>query len=273
MNKKIDFELGAIQETLLLPLTARVMESKKRNGIINDPKSLEVARNINFNYRELGRRMSEFGVFGLAARAYKFDIIIQDFLKEHPKGKILTLGAGLDTSYYRCDNGEALWFDLDLDDSLNLRQQLLPPPNERVTYIKKSLFDISWMDDVGSAENGLLILVPGVFPYLEEKDIKNLIKISAKKLTGAKMVFDAVSHFGAFVIGQLIYASGMKDAHLRWKILEAKDIEKWSPNISVTSEPFFKDISKLEGISITNRQLIRLNDLLLISQIIRLEFK
>lgn len=272
MGEKINFELGAIQETLLLPLTARVIESKKRNGIINDPKSIDVVRKINFNYRELGRKMSEFGVFGLAVRAYKFDQLIVNFLKDHPKGKILTLGAGLDTSYYRCDNGQALWYDLDLEDSLNLREKLLPPPNERVTYIKKSLFDISWMDDVGSTEDGLLILVPGVFPYLEEESIKNLVKIAAEKLTGANMVFDAVSHLGAFIIGQMIYASGMKNAHLNWKILQAKEIEKWSPHISVTAEPFFKDISKLKGISIMNRQIIRMNDFLLISQIVNLKF-
>lgn len=272
MSVESKLNLGIVQETLLLPLAARVAESKRSHGAVNDPKSIEVAQKINFNYRKVAKDITPLGVVSLAYRARRFDELIRDFLEQHPKGIVLTLGAGLDTSYYRCDNGQAKWFDLDLEDSLALREQLLPPPNDRVQYLRKSLFDISWIDDIGDIQNGLFIQVAGVLPYLEEEDVKNLITILSKKLSGATMIFDAVSSFGALMVGNLIYAAGMKEAHLKWKVLNARDLEKWSEHIQADSEPFFKYLPKKNRGGFINDQIMMVNDFLRIAQIIQLKF-
>ncbi len=272
MTKKVEYKLGHVQETLLLPLASRVAETKKRNGVIYDPKSLEVARKIDFNYRKVVRDITDFGAFSLAVRAVRFDFKIKEFLEKHPQGKVLTLGAGLDTTFYRCDNGEAIWYDLDLEDSIELREKLIPIPNERVHYLKKSLFDISWIEDIGSTENGLLIIVPGVLPYLPEEDIMNLIKVIAPRLVGGAMLFDVVSNFGALSVEPLIHAAGMKNARLLWKILDTKEIEKWSAHVKVSAEPYFKDILALKKANFIDRQLMRFNDWFSISQIVRLDF-
>lgn len=273
METKIDIQLGDIQETLLLPLSARVIESKLDNGILKDPKSIEIAQKINFSYRKIGTELSETGVAGLVVRSVKFDRYIKAFQERHPRGKILTLGAGLDTSFYRCDNGQTIWYDLDLEDTMTLREHLLPIPNERVHYIKKSLFDITWIDDLGSIEDGLLILVPGVFPYFHEAEIKDLLKVIAPKLPGAYITFDIISQFGILLISNRIHQAGMKNAHLRWGIIEVSEIEKWSDNIEISVvEPYFKDIHHLERFHFLTRQIMKINDFLSISQIVQLKF-
>ena len=48
-SQKLDIQLGQIQETLLLPLTARIVETKHKNGILSDPKSVEIGEKLNFN--------------------------------------------------------------------------------------------------------------------------------------------------------------------------------------------------------------------------------
>src|SRR5690606_35165326 len=111
------------------------LETKRENGVLQDPTSVELAEKINFNYRKIGREISDIGVAGLVVRAVRFDEKIREFQKTHPDGKILTIGAGLDTFFYRMDNGRNIWYDLDLEDSIVLREKLLPIPNDRVHYI------------------------------------------------------------------------------------------------------------------------------------------
>lgn len=272
-NEKLDIQLGQIQETLLLPLTARIVETKHKNGILSDPKSVEIGENLNFNYRQIENKITEIGVAGLATRAVQFDLQIKSFQQQHPKGKILTLGAGLDTYYYRCDNGQNQWYDLDLEDSMHLRKQLLPIPNERVHYITKSLFDVSWIKDIGPIEEGLLILVPGVFPYFEEEEVMNFLKIIAPQLAGANILFDIISNFGKIIINQKFKESGMNDVQLKWAAIDTQEFEKWSPNIKVVyTIPYFSGIKMKSRYNILTNISMRINDFLLIGQIVKLKF-
>ncbi|PID51889.1 MAG: hypothetical protein CR972_04820 [Candidatus Moraniibacteriota bacterium] len=51
---KIKPQLCAVPETLLVPLRARSNETKLENGIINDPKSVEIVAQIESNTKEKG---------------------------------------------------------------------------------------------------------------------------------------------------------------------------------------------------------------------------
>lgn len=272
-NEKLEIQLGQIQETLLLPLTARIIETKHRNGILSDPKSVEIGEQLNFDYREIENKLTEIGVAGLATRAVQFDLQIKKFQEQYPNGKILTLGAGLDTFYYRCDNGQSIWYDLDVDDSMQLRKQLLPIPKERVHYITKSLFDVSWINDIGSIENGLLILVPGVLPYFEEEEVMNFFKIIAPQLKEAYILFDVISNFGKFIINRKFKDSEMTNVQLKWAVLESQQLENWSPNIKIEETiPYFRGIQPKGRYQILTNISMRVNDFLLIGQIIKLKF-
>ena len=47
---------------------------------------------------------------------------------------IVQLGCGLETVYYRCDNGKSHWYAVDLPHVVEYRRELLPEP-ERETYL------------------------------------------------------------------------------------------------------------------------------------------
>lgn len=274
MAEKIKIELGEVQETLLLPLTARVIETQRKNGILKDPTSVEISKKLQINIKSLERKISEIGIAGLAVRAIKMDEEIKKFQEKHPKGKIITLGVGLDTYFYRCDKGQNLWYDIDLEDSIELRKKVLPIPNERVHYITKSLFDISWIHDIGNVDDGVLILVPGVFPYFDENEIRNFLTAIAPKLTHAKMVFDIISLLGLNMVNQQFKNSGMTKAQLKWGIIDAHEIESWSPHIAVEeAEPFFKNIHSRGRYFLPTTIIMQLNDLFRTTQIVKLKFK
>jgi O-methyltransferase involved in polyketide biosynthesis len=167
--KKIAIQLGRVQETLLLPLVSRAKETEYKKPLLNDTKAVELFNQLDVDRKKLLRNITEIGVHGLCYRAYKMDEAIKVFLQQHPNGKILDIGAGLDTTYYRCDNGKALWYDLDLPDSISLRKQLLPEPNNRVRYIAKSMLDYSWIDDIGDISMVYLSLFLVFYLILKKK--------------------------------------------------------------------------------------------------------
>ncbi len=51
MNK-IKTNLSNVPETLLIPLRARMNETNSKNGIISDPKSIEIVEQIQSNVSE-----------------------------------------------------------------------------------------------------------------------------------------------------------------------------------------------------------------------------
>jgi O-methyltransferase involved in polyketide biosynthesis len=270
--KKIPIQLGRVQETLLLPLVSRAKETEYKNPFLNDTKSAELFKQLQVDKKKLLRNLTEIGVHGLCYRAYKMDEAIKDFLQKHPNGKILDIGAGLDTTYYRCDNGTALWYDLDLPDSIALRTQLLPPPNERVIYIAKSMLDYSWIDDIGDISNGLFITIPGVLPYFKEGDVRTFLTTIAPRLKGAEIMFDVISHFAKFFVDFRIKAAGMKQAHLEWGILKPETVTGWSSHIQlVRTIKFFEDMPESNQ-RLTTRIAMHFNKIMDMTQLFHFRF-
>jgi O-methyltransferase involved in polyketide biosynthesis len=138
------------------------------------------------------------------ARANQFDEKVKEYIAEHPRASVVNIGAGLDATFYRVDNGLIHWYDLDLPAVIDIRRQLLPEP-DRVTYIAKSLFDPSWCKDVGT-EGGVFMIAGGLFRYFEEGQVRQFFSMLADNFPGGEIIFNASSrmgsHFGAW-IGQL----------------------------------------------------------------------
>ena len=239
---------------------------------MNDTKAVDLFNQLDVDRKKLLRNITEIGIHGLCYRAYKMDEAIKTFLQKHPNGKILDIGAGLDTTYYRCDNGSAIWYDLDLPDSIALRTQLLPPPNKRVTYIAKSMLDYSWITDIGDISNGLFITIPGVLPYFKEADVQLFLTTIAPKLKGGEIMFDVISQFAKFFVDMRIKSAGMKEAHLEWAILNPKTVTNWSKHIElVRTVKFFEDMPKSNQ-RLSTKVAIRFNKVLDMTQLFHLRF-
>ena len=72
------------------------------------------------------------------------DRFIRAFLERRPDGVIVQLGCGLETAYYRCDNGRTRWYAVDLSHVVEYRRALLPEP-ERETYLAGDAFAEDWI--------------------------------------------------------------------------------------------------------------------------------
>lgn len=103
-NQEIKIDLGAVQETLFIPLWARAKETEKENPIVYDSFARDIVAKID---------------------AFNFDNSIRAFLENNSNVVVINIGAGLDTTFQRVDDGSVLWINLDLPDVVSLRQKLI----------------------------------------------------------------------------------------------------------------------------------------------------
>jgi len=264
--------LGTVQETLLLPLIGRAEVSRQYTKLFVDRKAEEVIEQVDFDKRRARRNMGQAGMLGMAVRALKMDQAIRQFVYQHPHATILNIGAGLDTAFWRVDNGLIRWFDLDLPDSIQLRSQLLPEGG-RNRFIAKSMFDYSWIDDLGDISKGLFIQIPGVLPYLEKEAVIDFFEYVAPRLTGAEVIFDVISELSKFLVNNAVNRSGMKGTRMDWGISDANKTKQWSDHIEVISQQgYFEDIDRKWNYFPTTNFLMSMNDLLKVAQFFHLRF-
>jgi O-methyltransferase involved in polyketide biosynthesis len=171
MKDKINVDLKKVPQTLLMPLYGRAKMSEQKYSPIHDKRAIKLVNSLDYNFSELAQRVGPATLFWVA-RAYQFDEAIKDYLRLYSDAVIVNLGAGLETAFYRVDNGTLTWVDLDLPEVINLRRELLPPP-DRVHYIAKSILDYSWIDEVKTLGTHFLFFAGGLFMYFSEEQVKS----------------------------------------------------------------------------------------------------
>lgn len=238
--------LSEVQETLLMPLWARALQSRRRFRLLDDPKAVEVAAAIDYDFSKFERSMQT--EIGCVLRAMQFDSWVKDFLARHRQGTIVDVGAGLNSRFERTDNGGARFFELDLPEAMAVRKQFFEESDRR-THITGSVLDSGWIDQVRATGGPYMIVVEGVLMYLAEADVRRLFAMIARELPGAMLAFDSLSLHG--VEAQHRYAAMRHfDATFDWGIDETRRIEEWSDGYVCL------DSVNLRHVAIRNRHLI-----------------
>ena len=241
IKSKID--LVGLEETLLIPLWARAKISTEYNSFLNDTKAIELVDRIDYDFSKIDRALRFEGILLNAARSKQFDDKVRAYITEHPRASVINLGAGLDTTFYRVDNGLIHWYNLDLPNVIRLRRQLLPE-SDRTTCISKSLFDISWCKDVKNTENGVFIISGGVLVFFEEMQVKQFFLLLADNFPSGEIVFGAGSKLGSLIANRF-FASATMRAPFKWWLKDANEMTTWDRRIKVIDQfPCFKNIPR-----------------------------
>jgi len=198
-NRDIKIDLGAVQETLILPLWARAKEMEKQNPIVYDTYASDIVARIDYDFSRIeAGKVAEHQIVW-AIRAYNFDNIVKKFLAQYSNAMVINTGAGLDTTFQRVDDGKVLWINIDLPDVAALRQKLIPD-SEREMTIAKSVFDFTWMDDISQQTKGrsIMFMAAGVLCYFQAQQVEILFRKIAEAFPSAHFIFDAMSWFTAW---------------------------------------------------------------------------
>lgn len=178
--------LGEVAETLLWTLHHRALEAARPDAVLADPLAVALVGRIDFPFAERfgGGEFAQWQ--GL--RALAFDEEVRRFAAEHPGGTVVALGEGLETQFWRVDDGRLRWLSVDLAEVVDLRRELLPG-DPRLSALAVSALDPRWLDEVDPAA-GVLVTAQGLLMYLDPSDVERLIVTCARRLPGQGMVFD-----------------------------------------------------------------------------------
>jgi O-methyltransferase involved in polyketide biosynthesis len=256
-NQDVKIDLGAVQETLILPLWARAKEMEKKNPIVYDTYARDIVARIDYNFSKIETGQVADHQIVWAIRAYNFDNIVKTFLAHNSSALVVNIGAGLDTTFQRVDNGSVLWVNIDLPDVAALRQKLIPD-SEREMTIAKSVFDFTWINDISQRTKGrsILFMAAGVLCYFEAQQIEILFRKLAKVYPSAHFIFDTFSWFTAYGTNrEIMKDSGMdSSALIKWHLKRASRLRRWVDTIQVIEE--YPMLSRLPARNDLSRRMI-----------------
>lgn len=146
-----------IPTNLVQPLWLRSRESLVDNGLIYDPIAATACQRCQLAPDCLSGDIDQKQLLH-ATLAQVCDQQVRHFLELHPDGWIVNVGAGLDTRFYRIDNGRCHWVELDITENLLWRQKLFHR-SERYQHFCGSVTELDWFDDLPVPENAPILVL------------------------------------------------------------------------------------------------------------------
>ncbi|MBB1260853.1 class I SAM-dependent methyltransferase [Streptomyces alkaliterrae] len=214
---------GGVEETVLIPLYARAVETAGPDPALRDPRAAEMVDGIEYDYRKFDGQPS---LKGAVMRTVLFDLWTRDFLAEHPDGTVIEVGTGLNTRFERTDNGRASWYDLDLPAVIALRREFFEDTPRR-TMIAASVTDPSWPDRV-TGDGPRLISAEAVLAFLPEEDVRGVVGLLADRFPGAFLATDTSGP--SIVRSQQNHdVLSRVDARMRWSCADPAEVTDWHP--------------------------------------------
>jgi len=246
MNEKAKITLTPEQETLLIPLYTK---SQPGNPLFFDPMAQDIINQVDYNFTQL--KVPYKTVILVCQRAKKIDAVTRNFLVQHPNAVVIHLGCGLDSRFWRVDNGSVEWYDLDMPPVIQLRQRFYPPA-ERYHLKPTSVTDLAWIADIKPADWPVLVVAEGLLMYLGESDVKRVFLQLQETFPNCRLIADVFSRMTARTATQhpSLKHTG---ATLGWGIDDPREIESWSPGITLLEEWFFSQDPDLDQLSLGYR--------------------
>ena len=100
--------------TLVLSLYARARESRRAEALFEDPWAVRALAEFATDFEP--EKSDLWLLVCSAVRTKVIDELASAFLVRRPEARVVNLGAGLCTRFFRVDTGRLTWHDVDLPD-------------------------------------------------------------------------------------------------------------------------------------------------------------
>ena len=245
---------STVSETALITLKARVVESRKKDPVIEDPVALECFLRlqaflpIEIRKRILDRELPLTLTRYITLRARKYDRYTKQFLSKFNDGLVVSLGCGFDTRYWRISKKPWKYIEVDLPNVIEFKNKVL---GDNATYpmIGSSVLEEDWIKRILSMQREhVLFLAEGLFMYLPKDGVINLLKRLANSFTKSEIMFEVVTEkytkgLRKKLVESKLSARGTKaGSSYEYGIRSAKEIESYSDKIKIVEEwSYFED--------------------------------
>lgn len=188
-DKKINPLLTGSAETMLQSFYARAKYSRKKNAKFYDAKAIELVGKIDYDFSKAEKDSTMSN--GVIARTIVFDELVKDFINKNPDCTVVNIACGLDTRFYRMDNGRIIWYNVDLPETIEVRDAIYHESG-RVSAIGISATDPSWADKV-TKRGKMLFIIEGLSMYLTSDENAQMLSIIRDKFDNATVLMECLA--------------------------------------------------------------------------------
>ena len=276
--EKVHIERNSVQETLVIPLYARVLCTQQYPNLFQDIQAAKLMARLDYDFSEHEQKgkglMYRFGALETAMRQYDLMWEVRDYLKTHPEAAVVNLGCGLDLTGENCDSGRCKIYNLDFPNVITLREQLIPG-TERVKNLAVDLNNTSWFDEI-DASGGAVFFAAGVFYYFRTAQVQALLTAMASRFPGGRLVFDTAGKIAVrLMIQTWVKSLGISDVDAYFYVDDPeRDLKPQLPGGVISSRGYMLGYSDLKDPAVSGffHALSRVADGMMKMRIVRIDF-
>ena len=235
MREKI--KLSGVPETMLQTIYARAKESRGR-GAIHDAKAEEIIEKLDYDFSLADKDTAMHS--GVIARTIVLDRMTKEWLASHPGAVVVNIACGLDTRCYRM-SGNAHWYNLDLPETMAVREKLLPESGT-ISQIAMSAME-DWGSEISEQNVQVLIVIEGLTMYLNAKDVQQIFAVISSRFSQATIFVETMNP----MIVKRFKEKSIEGSHAKftWGIKNGKALAELLPGFR-----FMEEHSLTEGMAV-----------------------
>ncbi|MGV0742397.1 class I SAM-dependent methyltransferase [Mycolicibacterium sp. XJ870] len=233
MTVTID-HLTPIEKTLLVTLTGRALDARKKRPLLGDRLADTVRGRLAYDAIKLSGTVT----IATAVRSKMLDRIVGGFIAAHPNAVVVELGCGLETRLHRIAPPATVdWYDVDLPNVIALRQRALPELQSS-HLVAASLTEPGWLDGI-PRDRPTIAVADGVLGFLTEADNQQILTTLTDYFTaGGELAFVAYTRIAARMIGAfgMLRALGIPKGYRGFGFDDPHEVERLNPRLTFIQE-------------------------------------
>ena len=259
--------LQGVEDTLYIPLYARIYASKRFPDYFYDEKALLLEDSNSLKI--IAENTFEYFNMASVCRQQTIDKKIISFLENNHACNVVFLGAGLETAYFRIRNDVSNFYEVDLEHVIALREKLLGyGKNEKL--IGCDMFSMEWVKYLDTTKHTLIVLA-GVFQYFTKERIIHFIRQIQSSIPKCEMIFDATDSIGLKRANQFVRRTGNLNAEMYFAIDNPYEFAKDTNTKLLSVSGFFTDaLKQCRGLKLISKIMMFFSDRLKRTMVIHL---
>ena len=259
--------LQGVEDTLYIPLYARIYASKRFPDYFYDEKALLLEDSNSL--KTIAENTFEYFNMASVCRQQTIDKKIISFLENNHACNVVFLGAGLETAYFRIRNDVSNFYEVDLEHVIALRERLLGHgKNEKL--IGCDMFSMEWVKYLDTSKHTLIVLA-GVFQYFTKERIIHFIRQIQSSIPKCEMIFDATDSIGLKRANQFVRRTGNLNAEMYFAIDNPYEFAKDANTKLLSVSGFFADaLKQCRGLKLITKIIMFFSDRLKRTMVIHL---
>ena len=175
------------------------------------------------------------------ARTIMYREELKRLLRDYPDALCINLGCGFDDKFSQVDNGKLIWYDVDLQDQIEVRRKVYED-RERCTMLPGSALDGEWTKGLPKRDMTIIVM-EGVLEYFSRDQVKTCLQMLCDCFPHGYLLAELHS---PFVEKNSKHHDAVKNtnATFGWGTKSGKEYLELEPRMSLVSETSYNEEMK-----------------------------